>query len=97
MTKKIRLEIKHFSKEDRRQYKEKFPLFEPELSDWAVIDSETDAVIDSFDTEGEAQAVLDDLNESFMIEGNFRDWVRETAQKLGIEEQKILDAVQVYL
>ena len=93
--KKGQFKVRHFSKEDKRQYKEEFPLFEPEPLEWALVDTETDVVIDFFDTEEEAKAVLDDLNQAFMIEGNFRDWVRETAQKLGVEQDKVLDAVQV--
>lgn len=94
--KKIRLKVRHFSKEDIREYKEKFPLFEPEPLEWALIDTKTGAVIDFFETEVEAKTALDDLNEAFMIEGNFRDWVIETARKLGVEQEKVLDAVQVY-
>ena len=95
--KKLQLEGRHFSKEDIRQYREKFPLFEPEPLEWAVVDTENDVVIDFFDTEEEAKAVLDDLNQAFMIEGNFRDWVRNTARNLGVEQEKVLDAVQACL
>lgn len=57
---------------------------------WALIDG-TDAVIDLFETQEEAQAVLDDLNQASIIGDSFRDWVRKTAKEAGVEQQKVLD------
>ena len=94
--KKTGLKVRQFSKEDIREYKEKFPLFEPEPLEWAVIDTRTDAAIDFFGTQEEAQAVLDDLNQTLMIGDNFRDWVSKTARKLGVEQEKVLDVVREY-
>lgn len=88
--KKRQLRVRHLSKEDIREYEGKFPL----VLDWAVIDAENGTVIDFFDTEEEAQAVLDDLNQASMIGDSFRDWVRKTAKEAGVEQQNVLDIVR---
>lgn len=85
--------IRHFSEEDIRQFKEKFPLV-PEPLEWALVDTRSEIVMDSYDTQEEVKAVLDEWNATHIIEHGFRDWVRKTAKKVGVEQQMVLDIVQ---
>lgn len=93
----VDMELKHFSEEEKRRFKEKFPEG-TEPKDWALIDSELPGeppgdeiggVIQFFETEKEAKEALEEWRVLDLVENALRECVHKIADEVGIDVEKV--------
>jgi len=83
-------ELKHFTDEDQRAFKEKHELGKPK--EWAVMDGSI--VWGFFDTKEEAEAELAEITRDEKIGDRFSNWEDEVADELNTTCEVIREVIR---
>lgn len=85
------LRVKRFTEDELVKLRDQYP--DAGIKQFQLVD-EKGTVIDYFDTEQEAQSVLDDLAKRSLVESAFRCWVERTTKLSGIPREEVVDIVK---
>jgi len=87
----------HFTEEDKRKWRERYPDLSDDVKDWAIVDNDPpyslEKVADFYDSRAEAIVGLLRAN----IEANFANWLDTIAEETGLEEDYIAEIILSYL
>jgi len=81
------LRVKRLTQEEIAELRSRHP--DDDIKEFQLVD--LGEVVDYFDTEQEAQTVLDDLTKRILVEDAFRCWVERTTKLSGIPREEVVD------
>jgi len=84
-----KMEIQHLSEEDQLKFKEGHDQAEPK--EWALIDRESEVVMEFYDSEGDAKAALEEWRQRDLVENALREAVYKIADEVGIDVAKVTE------